>query len=191
MQIYNTLLKKYDIKENLLQINFVVMKENYKDIVDILSFAKKNKFESVSYIRCAETESYSNKISPAEYSDINRLLSFATIKAFKDNIKINIEFPSVIFNKMQKTRIKDNTLICKIPWYKLLLAEDFNFAPECSCFKRFDYYGKNISIEEMWNSELMQNYRKHILGIKKDLKICNSKCFYYASQYLEGMSINN
>lgn len=190
IKILNKYISQY--KSNIsTHINFVVMKENYKDIVDILSFAKENKFESVSYIRCVETKSYSNKIGSVENSDINKLLNFATIKAFKDNIKINIEYPSFLFNKMQKLRTKDNILICKVPWYKLLLAEDFGFAPECSCFKRTDYYDKNISIEQMWNSKLMQNYRKHILELKKNLKICNSKCFYYASQYLEGMSVNS
>lgn len=190
IKILNKYRTKY--KSNMTtHINFVVMKENYNDIVDILSFAKDNKFKSVAYVKCVETESYSNKIDSKDYSDINNLLNFATIKAVKNDIQINVEYPSLIFNKMQNLSIKNKTLICKIPWYKLLLAEDFSFAPECSCFKRFDYYDKNISIEQMWNSELMQDYRKHILGIKNNIRICNSKCLYYASQYLEGMSINN
>lgn len=187
-------LNKYILryKSNIsTHINFVVMKENYKDIVNILSFAKENKFQSVTYVNCVETKSYNNKMGSKEYFDINNLLNFATIKAVKDDIKINVEYPSLIFNKMQDLSIKKGTLICKIPWYKLLLAEDYSFAPECSCFKRFDYYDKNISIDQMWNSDLMQNYRKHILGIKSNMKICNSKCLYYASQYLDGMSINN
>ena len=30
-----------------------------------------------------------------------------------------------------------------------MLAEDFSFAPECSCFKRFDYYDLFPPIEDM------------------------------------------
>ena len=181
------LLNKYRLKYKTdisLHINFVVMHENYNDILNIISFAKKYMFESVSYIKCRETKNYNNRITDYDKICIDRLLNFATIKSVKDNIQVNVEYlSSILKNKNKIKNIKTDTLVCKLPFYKLLLAEDFGFAPECSCFKRFDYNNKNISMKQMWNSNLMQKYRKHVLETEDNSSICNSNCLYYASQH--------
>jgi len=189
IKILNKYISKY--RTNISKhINFVVLKGNIKNIVDMISVADKYGFESISYKKCCDTKSYVDNITNVENLNVNKLLNFATIQAVKKNIKISILYPSLIVNNIRNKNIKLDTLACKLPWYKLVLVEDFSFAPECVCFKRFDYYSKNISMQQMWNSKLMQDYRKNIFGIRNNLKICNSSCLYYAAHYIEGIGTN-
>ena len=191
----NSLNKYIDKNKSLisLHINFVILKENYNEILDIIDFAKKYNFHTVSFIECTSTFDYSNIFNADIKIQIENMLKFAMIKAFKNKIGINIQYPSKIFNLKKAENKKKGYMICKIPWYKLLLGEDYTFAPECTCFKRENYYKNkdSLTIFDMWNSDIMQNYRKHIIGLKENKKICNSKCILYAPYYFENMAISN
>jgi len=182
------LLNKYKQKYNSeiqTHINFVILKENYNEILDIIDFAKKYNFNSLTFNECISTPNYNNVFNKDIKLQIERMLDFAMIKAAKDKIGINIHYSSKVSNLMKTKNIKKGYMICKIPWYKLLLGEDYTFAPECTCFKRENYYKDkdSLTIFDMWNSDIMQSYRKHIIGLKENKKICNSKCRLYTNSY--------
>lgn len=182
------LLNKYKQKYNSdiqMHINFVILKENYNEILDIIDFAKKYNFNSLTFNECISTQNYNNIFNKEIKLKIEKMLDFAVIKAAKNKIGINIHYSSKVSNLMKTENKKNGYMICKIPWYKLLLGEDYTFAPECTCFKRENYYTNKdtLTIFNMWNSELMQNYRKHIIGLKENKKICNSKCRLYTNSF--------
>lgn len=177
------LLNKYRQKYNsniTTNINFVILRENYKEILEIVSFAKKYNFSSITFNECIATEKYNPKFTKEEKEYINKQLQMAIAYAIKNDIRITIQYAN---NKLAKQN-KENVLVCKIPFNKLLLESGNLFAPECTCLKK-RYYAKeeNLNIEKMWNSELMQNYRKHILGIKNNDNICNLNCRLYKHYY--------
>lgn len=180
---------KDKFKSNIsLHLNFVILKENHHEINEIINFAKKYKFESVSFMKCASTDNYNASFDNSLKSNIEKILKFAIINAIKQNIPISVHYPNKMVNSIQRRNIIERNMICKFPWYKILLAEDYNFAPECSCNIRGCYFNKhNYSIQDMWNSETMQNYRKNIMNIQKNKKICNADCLFYASSLFENM----
>ncbi|MFA7074834.1 MAG: radical SAM protein [Endomicrobiaceae bacterium] len=186
IRLLNTLKEKYNSNISL-HINFVILKENYQEINEIINFAKEYKFESVSFIKCTATPDYDNNFDSSVKFEIEKNLKFAVINAVKKNIAISIQYPSKLSDLIRNRNITSGNMICKFPWYKLLLAEDYNFAPECSCFKRQTYNEQNICIQDMWNSKLMQDYRKHIMSIQQKKKICNHDCLFYGSYYFENM----
>lgn len=182
------LLNKYKLKyksDMQMHINFVILKENFNEILNIVDFAKTHNFNGITFNECISTPDYSNVFGRETRSKIERMLDFAVVKAAKENICLTIHYSSKASNIAKSENIKKDILICKLPWYKLLLGEDYTFAPECTCFKRENYYiNKNkLTISDMWNSGTMQNYRKHIIGLKENKKICNSKCRLYTNSY--------
>lgn len=173
-----------------LHINFVILKENYHEIPDVIDFAAKYKFISVSFNECLNPLHYENGIDLKLKNEIDSILKLAAVKALKNNIKIVMQYPNRTLMKLKKRNISDKRMICKNPWYKLFIGTNYNFAPDCTCLKR-KKYDDNSSILSMWNSEFMQDYRKHILDIKNNPLICNKKCLFYASDYLDGISVND
>lgn len=70
---------------------------------------------------------------------------------------------------------------CYVPWRKLYLDFDGTIRPDCYCWNHFGD-NRNVignvmenSIEEIWNSEAMQNYRRKILECNND-SICSNEC---------------
>lgn len=177
------LLNKYRQKYNsniTTNINFVILRENYKEISEIVSFAKKYNFSSITFNECIATEKYDPKFKKEEKEYINKQLQMAIAYATKNNIRITIQYAN---NKLSKQN-KENILVCKMPFNKLLLENGNFFAPECTCLKKQSYVKEeNLSIGKIWNSKLMQGYRKHILEIKNNTKICNPNCRLYKHYY--------
>lgn len=171
------LLNKYKEKYNsniAMNINFVILRENYKEISDMITFAKKYNFSAITFNECMPTENYNPNFTEKEQAYISRQLQFAIAYATKSDIKITIQYAN---NKLSKQNNND-ILVCKTPFNKLLLDTNNAFAPECTCLDK-DFYKKDSNIEQIWNAKLMQNYRKHILEIKTDNAICNSNCRLY------------
>lgn len=182
-----TLLNKYKkiYKSNIsLNINCVILKENFTEIPDIIDFAKKYNFDSVTFNECINTLKYNTEFGRSTEINIDNYLKIAMVKAAKNNIRLTIQRSQ---NKLLKNT-NEKFMVCKLPWYKLFLGEYNSFAPECTCLKKQTYcVEEKLSIKDMWNSELMQKYRRHILGIEKNEEICNSKCRLYGHYYLETM----
>ncbi len=173
IKLLNKYKEKY--KSNIaMNINFVILKENYKEISDIITFARKYKFSAITFNECILTKNYNTDFTDKEREYINKQLQFAIVYATKSDIKITIQYAN---NKLSNRNNKD-VLICKTPFNKLLLDTGNSFAPECTCLKK-DIYKENSNIEQIWNAKLMQDYRKHILEIKIDNAICNSNCRLY------------
>ena len=178
-----SLINKYKEKYNSnleLNINFIILKENYTEIVDMINFAKKYKFSAITFNECIPTKNYNSFFTKEEKEYIKKQLKIAIVSATKNNIRITIQSAENTLCSKNNKKI----MICKKPWNKLLLENNNFFAPECTCLKKEKYSIKEYpTIEKMWNSKLMQEYRKHILGIKSNDVICNSSCRLYKHSY--------
>ena len=176
IKLLNKYKEKY--KSNIAtNINFVILRENYKEILDVVDFAKKYKFSAITFNECIPTNRYNPNFNEEEKVYINRQLQFAIVCAVKNNIKITIQYAD---NRLSKQNEENNIMVCRTPFSKLLLDNGNAFSCECTCLKKQFYSDKEIlNIEQMWNNELLQNYRKHVLEIEKNSVICNSNCRLY------------
>ena len=176
-------------KDVPLGMHFVVMKENYQDIVHIVDFACDNKFNHIQYIYVSGDKAL--EFSNDDKKNIYRLANEAKNKA--NNYNVHIDINSIldsISKKKEDVKIEANyekgnkqtssinkinrLLYCHNPWYKLTFDTDYNYSSDCQCLKRESYIGK--SILECWNSTLMQKYRKEIIE-NSFKKICKVNCF--------------
>lgn len=66
--------------------------------------------------------------------------------------------------------------LCHLPWYQLLLDYDGTVRPDCLCgIDRNAGSLQTVSIEEAWNSAVMQEYRSNLSGHKNETT-CNINC---------------
>ncbi|MDD5020542.1 MAG: radical SAM protein [Endomicrobiaceae bacterium] len=180
-------LNKYIVEyksKMTLQINFLIMKNNYKEISDIVDFAYKYKFSIVVFLRCV-TDNENLKITKEYEKDIEVYIKQATEKAEKYNIKIiNVfsEFNDVVCSEKEREDVCENKeivnnegLSCHLPWYEMTIQEDNAIKPHCTCgYTRITDTDKHNNIYDVWNGKIMQEYRIHIL--KSDEKKCIDKC---------------
>ncbi|MDD3065371.1 MAG: radical SAM protein [Endomicrobiaceae bacterium] len=166
-----------------LQINFVIMPMNYKEIPDIIDFAHRYNFSTVAFLRCI-TDNESLKITKEYEKDVMEYIKLAKEKADKYNIRIINTFAEFNNNDCKNDTIKDyivnsqnenKGLFCHLPWYGLLILEDNTVKPHSACgytsFVNIDSYN---NINDIWNNEVMQNYRKQML--KHEYGSCIREC---------------
>lgn len=166
-----------------LQINFVIMQNNYKEIPDIIDFAYKYKFSAVAFLRCI-TEDKTLEITKEYEKDVKSYIEQAIKKAEKYNISIIntfLEFNNNDGCDEAKDYIKNlpdeknKGLFCHLPWYGMLILEDNTVKPHSACgytsFINIDNYN---NIDDIWNNEVMQNYRKQML--KYEHGSCIQEC---------------
>lgn len=163
-----------------LQMNFLVMKINYKEIPDIIDFANKYKFSIVVFLRCV-TDDINIKITKDLEKDVECFIRQAIQKAEKYNIKI-----INVFSQFNDSSVRDNGIVsekeisgqglfCHLPWYEMVIHEDNAIKPHCTCeYSEIRDAGKYNNIYDMWNSQAMQKYRTGILKANKEkcIDIC-------------------
>lgn len=175
----NEYITKYKSRITI-KINFVIMPMNYKEIPDMVDFAYRYKISMIGFMRCI-TENETLKITKEYEKEVEFYIKKAQEKAEKCNIII-IDTFSFYNDNNCNNRLYDKNLVdenkglfCHLPWYEMLIQEDDTVKPHCACgytsFKNIESYN---NIDDIWNNEVMQNYRNHMLTNKYGS--CIQKC---------------
>lgn len=181
IKLFNSVRFKQN-NQILLGMHFVVMKENYHDIANIVEFAHENDFNHIQYIYINGEKSI--ELNDDDKKNILALVDVAKEKAAKYNFYIDLDSildalgsmnsKVVPETKNQQNEINNELLYCHFPWHRLTFDTNYNFSADCCCLKKENYLDK--SILECWNSDLMQEYRKKIIN-KTFENICKKNCF--------------
>lgn len=163
-------------KNSFLQINFVVLKENYKEMLDILEFAHEYNFNMITFIQAQPHNKF--KMSYEENNYILKTIPEIIKKAKKYNIIIEFQLyiggKNIEFNSNKLTKM----LYCHLPWYKLNLSYENIIKPECFCPDGKVQKTKNM---EIWNSKEIVKMRKNIIDY--DIQYCNPFCEHINFEY--------
>lgn len=154
----NALRLKYNHKGHF-GINFCVIKQNYKQVVDMIEFAHKYNFQAVDFINTKLEENSFLKINENEMEYVKKSILIAREKAEKYKIQCLDSFDD-------KSNIRE-IKTCYNPFYTLGLIVSGK-TTICSC--------NNVLLEnscDNWNSRQMQEYRKNIYdGLLPTNDIC-------------------
>ena len=178
---------KKEIKSNAkFNINMVVMRKNYKEIIDMIKFAKKYDFQGLNLnpiignnnencFACNVDEFIIKELRDRrrEYELIAKNNDIILINKLPDNVP---KFGDIAKYK-SSLKNKNINMFCYTPWRELFLDETSSYSPNCLCEKKYkiDNSKSNNSIVEFWNSNFMREYRKNMI-IKKEYKICSKEC---------------
>ena len=224
INLLNSIRKK--IKNRVvLNMNVVVMRENYKNLVAFVEFAKKYDFDMICFIPINFTKScFSEKEKRIKEEqdiffnfskeDAHILINQSMLiyeKAKEMDIRIDNKLHSVINNidvyinkekifeqnkkedisevqryinnewlsniKVEENLQRDSKMLCHLPWYSLTLDYNATVRPDCLCNmdKNIASLLNNSTIEQMWNNDKLQFYRKCIVK-NKIIGLCNNSC---------------
>lgn len=185
------ILKKKFNSNSIIRLNALILKNNYNQIVDFLEFAYKYNFDTLAY-NCLNEGSgneqmdifsnyYSNDIKNEIYNNIKKVKGKALYYGICiENTLPTEEYLDIInkntFVKNFSFKESNSSLVCHIPYKKIFISPNGDVYPSCFCKNKIGNLNYN-SLEEVWNSKQMQEYRKRI--IENNIKgFCGNSCVY-------------
>ncbi len=179
-----------------LQINFVVMQSNYKEIPDIVDLAKKFNARSLVFLQC--TDNAVLDVSSADIADAMDCLDLAEKKCNEAGIYFASLFSLPSRNKKRVSNYAagsqkelNNTFcadtdkvnfFCHLPWYELTFFSNNTVSVNCSCDVSYNIaVNEKTSIYDIWNSKEMLETR-NIVKNSNIKKGCKTVCGVTALQ---------
>lgn len=174
--------------------NAVIMKSNYHEIEKIIDFAKEYNFNAVTLTpirgRFAEENIFENNDKQA-LENIRGVIPKIVKKAYEYGIILNMWLPgmqseacvcgknnyspenSKVANKSREE--KNEKIICYAPWQRLVIDIEGMVRPFVFCLKKWIGDTAKNSLDEIWNSQAMRDYRTRL--IRHDYKdLCEPEC---------------
>jgi MoaA/NifB/PqqE/SkfB family radical SAM enzyme len=188
-------LKKKHKSSVVLNLNVAVMKSNYHQLEGFIDFAKEYGFEFIClmpiHIHLKTPEDIFTNQDIQALTFITKVSPEVEEKARQYGIRIENRLPRLnerAADKFpgepkddikQEVKAKNNTkLLCHIPWQQLLIDYDGSVRPDCLCRieKSAACSLADLSLIEIWNNEVMVEYRKRIIN-HDYTDFCNPICF--------------
>ncbi|MDD5021108.1 MAG: radical SAM protein [Endomicrobiaceae bacterium] len=204
--------KKLGVQKDI-RMNSVIMRTNYKQIYDLLDFAKKEGFNQLSLMALHFAEDLNEDIFYSTTKDqeaqkyVYKAIPILKEKAKEYNIDLDLllpcgdeSFDEIIFQKNEqitenipenkidsKVQINDvkeepkdlivpvNRVCCKMPWDYMMICDEGNVIVTGSCVRSIGNIYNN-SIDEIWNSEVSQEYRQRMIDKKFTEDSCRTEC---------------
>mgnify|MGYP001604059715 CR=1 FL=1 len=188
-------LKKRHNSNLVLNLNVAIMKSNYHQLDNFIEFGKKYGFEFICimpiniHVRTPE-DIFSNQDTQA-LTFIDKVSPKIEEMARQYGIRLENRLPRFIGEKtnepLNKTEEGDSknleennttSLLCHIPWQQLLVDYDGSVRPDCLCRieRNAGYLLEDLTLEDIWNNEVMVEYRKRIVN-RDYIDFCNPLCF--------------
>lgn len=167
-----------------VSLTFTIMKSNYKELENIVDFAKQYNIDSIilnnfrlwgsSTKEAFELEKIDDNVEILDY--IHNMIPVLSNKAFSCGVKVYDTLHKIEkYEHGRRCDVADTGfLFCHMPWQKLMCGFKGYVSSHCFCKKQLGDYTRN-SLEQIWNSKEMQLNRFKLL--KSDYRnICNEAC---------------
>jgi MoaA/NifB/PqqE/SkfB family radical SAM enzyme len=181
LEIINSKREKYKNKDFHLRMNVVIMRSNYHEIGGFIDFARQYGFDLVQLMPIVgedtaehifSTKYKDEKIWGYIYSETEKLKA----KAKEYNIELLNSLPALDVSSQEPAEVRFDIdgPFCYLPWQQLLIYPDGNVRFGCFCDDPIGNVLEN-SIEQIWNSDKAQVYRKKISSNNYQ-DLCGSRC---------------
>jgi MoaA/NifB/PqqE/SkfB family radical SAM enzyme len=186
VKLINTLRKRLDLTSGMsFRMHTVIMDSNYLQLEKFIDFAKEYHFDALHLMPIwGNTDSKENIFyhkDSAALSYIKEHIEHAEAKAKEYGLNLLNSLPfSGNYNEDNEIgekngkKLSGNRLLCHMPWKRLVINPAGNVCPACHCREMVgNVLGE--SLNEIWNNEKMQMYRKKIVASDYE-DLCNPNC---------------
>lgn len=172
-----------------LTLNVVVMRSNYRQIESFAEFAKGHGFNNINFVMVSENHNDQNIFEFNPDAEILSYVDKALENAKKSCHKYGINFNTNITKNMLNSSSSDQNAgfekpisgektLCFSPWKNLHVDVGGDVHSFINCFCKNIAGNLNTqSLDEIWNGELMVNYREQIVQGNIE-KVCCLKQVY-------------
>jgi len=166
------LKQKIGHSRELLTVNCVVLKQNYKYLIDMIDFIDKYSIKNIFFesditngIYSAINDNNIKKILPDIFKKIQQ-------KAKKNKINVFIDDKFIKSEPIKKLNIAQDKFYCIVPWLSSCIDVNGDVKNSIFCNQKIGNIYKN-NYSEIWNSIEAQKIRKYMMSHKtKLLKGC-------------------
>lgn len=163
-------------------INFTVMGSNYREIESIPEFAAEHGFDDITLTPVDYITSDENIFAGKDIEALRIISNSVKIieeKALQHGISFHNWLPRIEEGPGKdptggQTGMPDRKILCLWPWQHLFIDIGGAVKPHCLCPRAAGKIEDN-TLEEIWNNEVMTEYRQKILD-KSLESICNRNC---------------
>lgn len=186
---YETLMKNINIlnkyrkiyhSKSFVRIYYIVIKENYKYLTDMIDLISKNNINEI-FFKSDSTHSIFDIVSHGTIemkqelqNNLKNVLSYAKSKSI--NCMIDEGMREILLlnadNQYKKTNFKKEGF-CLVPWQQIRILPKGDVYPTYFCCTPIGNIN-SMRLEDLWNSKVMAEYRAGILN--HDDNICNECC---------------
>jgi MoaA/NifB/PqqE/SkfB family radical SAM enzyme len=189
LRLINSMRKQYSSNMQL-HLNVTVMRSNYFQLLDFVEFAKEHGFSSILFRPVQGNFTSPENIFVNRDEDalafIAEIMSRVYDRAGRYGIALDNRLPltgTAGPAKESKEVVLGDAchrkgLLCYAPWQRLYISWDGNVYPDCMCIWPPEAGIANVkrnSIEEIWNNEGMQLYRRKLAN-NDYMDICSHDC---------------
>ncbi len=172
-----------------INLHVVVMKSNYHQLERFIDFAKEYDFKLLALLpiggNYGSPENIFHFKNDRALKFIKETIPKIRKKAEEYGILLENRLPIIVdehnsdvtnSSHRDEAPQRNNKMLCHLPWIQLYIDYDGTIRPDCVCEPR-EYIGNVLedSLEEVWNNQKMQTYRKKIIDNCCD-QICNPEC---------------
>ncbi|MFA7073769.1 MAG: radical SAM protein [Endomicrobiaceae bacterium] len=145
--------------KKLLKINSVIADYNSKEINQILRFAKKMNFRTVSFIPMISKDIKDNMLKSAD--DLNKI-----DKALRNDSGVEVNSSIKILSGKKNLKNCMTKGFCHTPWSYATIRYDGKIVPDnlCTCYRKESFDLTDSNFLQYWNSEYIMNLRKYIVA---------------------------
>lgn len=176
--------KEKGVKHPSMRFNFVVQKENFKEMTEVVEIAHNIGVEAIYFqplemIDIVERkDSIVGDMSKEELlSEFKRAYNAANAYDVPTNLKSLIDDIDTFWKKYVEVGVQNERRICALPWLSTYITVDGDVLPCCSFSTTPEGAMGNIFREDfmdIWNKEKYRKFRKAIREGKRPYRICQN-----------------
>ena len=200
IKLVNSLRKKHNFKNMSFRMHVVVMNSNCWELEKFVDFAKEHEFdalhlmpiwgnldsqENIFYHKNEKALNYiKENIGKAEKKAKEYNLNLLNSLPYKDNS--GEDKPSENRRIEGDTHTDNDSLLCHMPWKRMVINPAGNVCPACHCREMVGNVSEE-GLNDIWNNKKMQNYRQK-LACGDYLALCSENCIQgVISEELRGL----
>lgn len=177
--------------ELIMQVT--IMKYNYREMGQLVDFAKEYNFDGLNIIPIQNVSGPENIFLHKDEEAlgyIGRTLPCIKRECRRHGIRLYIQLPQIKksdvsllkFSAKKKqssksviNRVRNNGLLCYWPWESLFILFEGKVKPYGFCRKDVEWNLSENSLDQIWNNKTMQLYRQNLIE-NRYLDFCDPRC---------------
>lgn len=182
ISLVNRFKEKYK-SHSYMTLCVCVMRSNYKELKEFISFAKEFKFQRVIFgLLRGKFVPKEDIFNPPDQEAIDYLRDIIPViekTCFENKIEFDYQFKSILRSEVDintEKHYEANFKKCRFPWSQLHIdaIRRGNVYPDCMCQQSIGNLMQE-NIIDIWNGSLMQQYRRGAL-MGNSQNLCSEAC---------------
>lgn len=188
LQILDGIRTLIDVKKRLnsskpyIRFNYVVSRDNYAELTQTVELAEKLGVDAIYFQPLGLfgiEERHEDLVGNLTYTELSqemvRALRISQHSPVQTNLHVFYHKLPLYWKKYQM-EVNRQKRICLLPWFSAYITQEGEMRPCCTCLQEYTTMGNLLEtpLEEVWNGEKYQQFRKMIREGERPFPVCKT-----------------